>query len=347
MRRIKIMIISLVVISGIIACVSLVRKEDKVRFSHKKHVVDQEITCDDCHAEIKNSKDTTTTALPKEKTCLECHDKSEDKCGQCHTNPKKPESWSHKKITSVIFSHKNHLERTDGSCDVCHKEVRNADTTHQTDTPRMLEICMSCHRQDFRAIDCKKCHEDLLENPIRPTRLFSHDAMFMKRHGEMAKGDERVCSHCHRDTFCADCHSKNEILTPPMKMREKVTRDLVHRGDFMTRHAIEASADPNQCLKCHTTRQCESCHEQMKVAYGKSGRSYHPTGWMSPGSSSFHGDQARRDIVLCASCHEQGEASNCITCHKVGGVGGRPHPKGMTPKGDKDHRMCRTCHGKQ
>jgi hypothetical protein len=67
---------------------------------------------------------------------------------------------------------------------------------------------------------------------------------------------------------------------------------------------------------------------------------------MDARSAEFHGDAARRDIVSCASCHDQGANSNCITCHKVGGTAGRsPHPRGWNPTTSKDTKMCKMCHG--
>ena len=58
--------------------------------------------------------------------------------------------------------------------------------------------------------------------------------------------------------------------------------------------------------------------------------------------------EARRDIVSCAACHDQDAASNCVTCHRVGGPGGNPHPPGFTTKHPAPdinrNPMCLTCH---
>jgi len=59
----------------------------------------------------------------------------------------------------------------------------------------------------------------------------------------------------------------------------------------------------------------------------------------------FHGRAARRDIVACAGCHDQGPATNCIGCHRVGAYGGNPHPRGWMSAGtDRQQGMCRYCH---
>jgi hypothetical protein len=72
----------------------------------------------------------------------------------------------------------------------------------------------------------------------------------------------------------------------------------------------------------------------------------HPPGWVGNDvrSADFHGRQARRDIASCAGCHEQGPATNCIRCHKVGAYGGNPHPHGWQSARGPGSAMCRYCH---
>jgi hypothetical protein len=76
------------------------------------------------------------------------------------------------------------------------------------------------------------------------------------------------------------------------------------------------------------------------------GHSPHPAGWLGgdPGSRDFHGTAARRDVALCASCHDRGPATNCIQCHKVGAYGGNPHPPGFHSSQGIHEGMCRYCH---
>jgi hypothetical protein len=77
-------------------------------------------------------------------------------------------------------------------------------------------------------------------------------------------------------------------------------------------------------------------------------RSPHPPGFSFPGSPDFHGPAARRDIASCASCHDQGAASNCVSCHRVGGIGGNPHPASWLARHDAreiaGNGMCLACH---
>jgi hypothetical protein len=122
---------------------------------------------------------------------------------------------------------------------------------------------------------------------------------------------------------------------------------MVHRGDFLTRHAIDALAEPARCLSCHTERDCDSCHVERGVSGNAVGANNpHPPGWVGADtrSSDFHGSHARRDILSCAGCHEQGPATNCIRCHTVGAYGGNPHPSGWQSARGRQSSMCRYCH---
>jgi hypothetical protein len=326
-RRLYLISVAMVVAGGLFfACAHLLSRQDSIIFSHEKHAKEEGIGCEECHEEGAQK------AIPKEEKCLECHEKAEGKCAQCHKNPKNPQTWQEARLQGLRFSHETHKEV---ECQKCHKDVLGAKRPSDTETPRMLEVCMSCHRKDFRSIDCKKCHEDMVENPARPTRLFSHDVDFEKRHGLLAKGDERVCAHCHREEFCGMCHSTLDVLPPDIRFGEKVEAGLIHRHDFITRHSIEARQDPNKCMECHRVEQCSSCHQKRKAGG-------HEPDFMNPSSPNFHGRQARADILACAACHDAGAQSNCVRCHRVGGAGGSPHPAGF--KGDKSHGVCRACH---
>ena len=144
----------------------------------------------------------------------------------------------------------------------------------------------------------------------------------------------------------------DETLKPSMKYPDRLTRQLIHRGDYVSRHSIEARSNASQCATCHSISRCDSCHVQQGVSFasavsGAQGlpRSPHPARFMERGASEFHGRAARRDIVACASWHDQGAATNCIGCHKSGQFGGNPHPPGFKSALDrKSTPMCSWCH---
>jgi hypothetical protein len=156
-----------------------------------------------------------------------------------------------------------------------------------------------------------------------------------------------VCSACHSEADCNDCHDVEQVLGIEQRRPEKIERQFVHRGDFIVRHAIEAQSQPARCQRCHEPETCDACHVARGVSGNAiAGRSPHPPGWVGTNTQAlaFHGRAARRDILACASCHERGPATNCIRCHKVGAYGGNPHPNGWRSARSVDEEMCRYCH---
>ncbi|MBM4387508.1 MAG: cytochrome c3 family protein [Deltaproteobacteria bacterium] len=323
------------------ACAVLTRKPDRIQFPHNHHA-EQGLSCADCHQGIDEAKNLTEKRyIPQYEKCLECHDED-----FAPAKALKDKQFLTERISSVSFDHSSHMKRVEGGCAVCHSGVEKTTSAGESHRPKMLAECMTCHRSDFRKIECLKCHTDMVDSKEKPMSLFSHDGDFQKRHGNLAKGDSVVCAHCHQDNFCSDCHNKFAPMLPETKFSEKVGLELIHRGDFVTRHYIEAALDPAKCYKCHNQETCSSCHEKSGVSQtGGSLVNPHPKGWMNPASKDFHGDEARKKIYACASCHDKGAASNCITCHKEGAGGGNPHPKGFDSRKDKkSDKVCLFCH---
>ena len=344
-KRVVILSLGLVVA---LACSILVKEHGGLNFSHKLHA-EQDIACGDCHQGM-DEKDALSGERPGHDACFECHeDDEQEDCSFCHTdgatgtapgsNPKAPRHHAE----GLVFSHEIHAEAVEGDCKVCHAAVADSEApgdrrgwTHQQ--------CMSCHRQDYREVNCDQCHEDLTETGTEPYAMFNHDGDFLKRHGALSRSEAVVCQHCHTEDQCAACHASTNPIRASIRNRSAVDRAFVHRGDFLTRHAIEARLDRMACFKCHESRECSQCHQDRGVA--RAGASFrHPTGWMDPAAATFHGRDARKKIAFCAGCHDRGEKSNCIACHRVGGVGGNPHPdRSFDARASKSDMPCLMCH---
>ena len=351
---------------------------DRMTFSHKKHVIDEETECSECHGEIEESVSLQAKRqMPKEEACLECHDRDDD-CSKCHSNPKAPLRWLDNRMNGIRFSHKAHLGRKTArspknqgksglnqaagatptqastaqntaavTCKTCHAGVEQTTRVGASKRPAMFQVCGSCHRQDFDREGCQRCHTGLVDSQRRPLSLFKHDADWLKRHGTAAKGAMQVCAHCHTESSCVACHGRNNAPIRTSLLRPTaVARRTPHRGDWLPRHGIEARLKPTSCVACHQQSRCNACHDRMKVSAQKPGSpGGHPAGWMVRGSPEFHGPEARRAPLGCATCHDRGAASNCVTCHRVGGSGGTPHPPGW--RSDLNKRSapaCAPCH---
>ena len=98
---------------------------------------------------------------------------------------------------------------------------------------------------------------------MKPTTFFRHDTNWIRRHGMAANSGSKICNQCHAETFCADCHDQKQTFRVDLRNPEKIDREFVHRGDYLTRHMIDGKTDPASCYRCHgrsNNEQCVTCH---------------------------------------------------------------------------------------
>lgn len=315
------------------------------RFPHKTHLAAMAcgspgqpdcLSCTSCHRIGKDGDP------PRGETAL---------CANCHTKDAarltsalvvKPDPHS----SQIAFNHAGHLALSEvrGQCVACHGGV----VTHGSAMPSMQQ-CFGCHEhaQQWANAQCTPCHTFNDLSRTLPRTFLRHDAAFLRSHGALAVQSKALCQSCHSQAQCNDCHDISQELTLERRRPEQVMRTRVHEGDVMVRHALEARSDPSRCVRCHTPETCESCHFERGVSANRLGSiNPHPPGWIgsNANASSLHGREARRDLVACAACHEQGPLTNCIRCHKVGAYGGNPHPNGWHSGQSTSQGMCRYCH---
>lgn len=313
-------------------------------FPHSPHV-DGDVDCKNCHASILKATELQNrvrhVALPK---------KSEA-CSGCHDEIPKITIPARTREFDVRFDHVAHLAKPNVTCTTCHTALPEAKQVERS--PMSMSACTSCHKHaaDFAEARCTPCHRDLKKYE-KPVVAFKHAGEFLKLHGALARPTAETCAQCHEQTFCADCHS---ATTSPARQAivfpEEVKRDFIHRGDFVSRHMIEAGASPASCRKCHGSQFCDSCHALQNVSPLSTNptlRDPHPPGWSNPAQGNLHAAAARRNILACAGCHDHGPAAAetiCLGCHQTGGA--NPHPPGFLSKhrgDDKAKGVCRACH---
>jgi hypothetical protein len=325
----------------------LPKEADRIIFSHKFHTGGPGLSCTDCHGSVAEATTTAASVRPKMEDCFECHDK--EPCTQCHTSEDDPgATWAPLSSSELRFNHAAHLARSGITCATCHAPATESTQVDDKLGPQMA-VCTDCHQAQMDRLNCKYCHTRLPELGKPSIGEAVHTTGFFALHGSWATGSAQLCASCHEQRFCADCHAKTTPLRPSVKLPEAVDRNFIHRGDFLGRHALEANAHPASCQTCHGQSFCEDCHRRSKASADVRGaRSPHPAGYAFPGGKAFHGRDARVNIQACAACHDQGAASNCVTCHKVGGIGGNPHPPGFDRRGaddaKKNSRACIPCH---
>ncbi|MEW5848570.1 MAG: cytochrome c3 family protein [Myxococcota bacterium] len=322
-------------------------RQDHIKFPHARHAK-ADVECLACHETVYDAEDLQARHLPGEDKCLECHaeEKEQGRCIFCHTDVQaaQPREAS---LPSLEFSHVKHLERTEEDCARCHTALSEPKRGGETVA---MDRCLGCHEHKvtFREGRCDQCHTDLVKERVQPLREFTHQGNFVLQHRFSARASSESCMLCHTQNQCVDCHNATPPVRVELRRPEAVTSNFIHRNDFISRHNIEAQADPAQCFRCHGNSFCNDCHRMQNLtSTGSNPRNPHPRGWVM-GGTELHGAAARRDIQQCASCHDQGPQSNCIQCHQVGGVGGNPHPPGWNLDHNRNdiqlNGMCQYCH---
>ena len=112
-------------------------------------------------------------------------------------------------------------------------------------------------------VDCSECHEDQQKGTMKAYAAFSHSPAFVKNHRFYAATDDRLCTVCHKSSFCNDCHTNQVEMKPSIKYGYRPDREMPHRGNFMTLHKIEGKLDPAGCYRCHgraNNERCIACH---------------------------------------------------------------------------------------
>ncbi|HEV8245349.1 MAG TPA: cytochrome c3 family protein [Polyangiaceae bacterium] len=338
------LLLSLCAALGAAAC----RDVGPTRFPHAVHLAELDcgkpgkpdcLSCNSCHAISAHGR---ADKMPDEALCKSCHTSdARQVLASLHTVPERPSG-------TIAFDHDQHLQLPgmQGQCVHCHAGVVRPDSAAMPS----MQSCFGCHEHEseWKQGTCTPCHQRRdLEHSL-PQTFLRHDQNFARHHGEMALEQKNLCQSCHSQADCQSCHDVTQDLAIEKRHPERIEANFVHRGDFMVRHGIEAQAQPSRCATCHTPQTCDSCHVERGVSGNLlAGRNPQPAGWVgtNANSHSFHGTEARRDILACASCHEQGPATNCIRCHKVGAYGGNPHPHGWKSARSESAEMCRYCHG--
>lgn len=109
---------------------------------------------------------------------------------------------------------------------------------------------------------CTECHDARDENVAYEN--VNHTAYFGSDHRQAAYQSANLCSMCHKESFCSDCHATQSELKPSLRDQSRTDRRTPHRGDFQSRHRIEARVDPTSCVRCHgnprAAQTCRPCH---------------------------------------------------------------------------------------
>ena len=96
---------------------------------------------------------------------------------------------------------------------------------------------------------CLDCHDAADEN--FPYRRYVHTPLFSENHRHVANQSSRICSMCHKPSYCDNCHGVGIELKPSTKNQTRPDRRMPHTGDYLSRHRIDGRIDPVSCHRCH------------------------------------------------------------------------------------------------
>ena len=322
-------------------------------FPHSTHV-DADVACTNCHDMAAATKLDASVRhvripadVPKQKACGDCHDSQPKLQVPVRDRP-----------YHVRINHAEHLPRVNGDCKRCHQKLTEVGDPKPATPP--MAVCTSCHahQKAFAEARCMPCHVDLKE--YKPETAFKHEGNWLAIHGQLAHTSGETCAQCHDQTYCTGCHSPATAAAKLEKIfPERVDRAFIHRGDYVSRHMVDAGANPASCRTCHGTPFCDACHSANGFSPAAVGAKIRPvshnSGWVNTvaGDGGRHRSEARRDINSCAACHDQsGPLNTCTGCHKVGGIADKsssgPHTKTFlnrfTLADAAKNTMCKQCH---
>jgi hypothetical protein len=180
--------------------------------------------------------------------------------------------------------------------------------------------------------DCSTCHKRV--HILRPA---DHGAEWAHVHEEEARIGEGRCAECHNADYCQECHEGGAPLAAqaletssfipygPQVAGTGLRVERAHDLNYRDTHALDAAGRQTDCLACHRFESfCSDCHapdddpERFRPLW-HGGPDWAPSPSAIGSGGGGHGEMARRDIELCAACHEIGigaEDPRCLRCHR-------------------------------
>ena len=286
------------------------QEQSGLAFSHRLHLVDQGLECENCHEDLAMSDQ---PGMPSVELCELCHEEIDPQKAEERRIATlfEGERFRARRVCALdeelVFSHLRHVDH-ELECGACHTGIETNERVG-AQLAVSMDACVECHQSSQVASECRTCHTSL--DRERPPS--SHRHGWRRLHGEIVRAcsEERIhdCSLCHEERTCVQCHQ----LEPPRS----------HNAYWRLRaHGLVAAMDRASCATCHQSSDCDSCHQEMRPVT-------HRASWGSERNAH------------CVGCHLPLRGESCFTCHRD-----TPSHLLATPKPDWHSPVmnCRQCH---
>lgn len=155
--------------------------EQPIKFSHKIHAGENQISCHYCHHSAEKGK---TAGIPSVNVCMNCHRgipegkqtggkeiaKIYEAAGwntetQKYDKPQKPIKWVrvHNLPDFTYFNHSQHVVVGKQECKTCHGKVDEMDVLKQ-ESPLTMMWCINCHRETKVSMEGNAYYDKLHKN---------------------------------------------------------------------------------------------------------------------------------------------------------------------------------------
>jgi Zn finger protein HypA/HybF involved in hydrogenase expression len=134
-----------------------------INYSHKVHVQELEIACEDCHSNVEQN---ARALIPNVELCGACHvdteaEKQDEREVAILVEKGERIPWTQVHVVPdyAYFSHRRHVTLGQLQCELCHGDVSQMEEPFTKPSVSMdMEWCMECHEQRGASNDCYACH---------------------------------------------------------------------------------------------------------------------------------------------------------------------------------------------
>jgi hypothetical protein len=213
---------------------------------HKRHAIDEKISCKKCHKKVKANKDIFKLKRSTHKSCFKCHENRKNDCNLCHQT-------SFGVAMMPKGHHRNFMK--------LHGQLANDGSEDLAESK-----CMQCHVQS----SCTQCHQQ--QPPQNHTHFWRQTG-----HGKFLKIDREQCSTCHQSSSCTQCHQETRPRTHRGNFGGRTNTHCIscHLDDndsscatchrVMPSHLGSSPMPGNPAHLQATSEDCRTCHLPFKT----------------------------------------------------------------------------------